>query len=117
MRHQLSGLRPLQIGDCRLYTYTLTSQLNHDFLRYNLQSAIANLQCFMPYTKKRLVQFLKLNQSLKSREDRIRTCDPLVPNQVRYRPALLPDYVLRFAVREGFEPSVQFNPYGSLANY
>jgi hypothetical protein len=25
-----------------------------------------------------------------SREDRIRTCDPLVPNQVRYRPALLP---------------------------
>ena len=27
-----------------------------------------------------------------SREDRIRTCDPLVPNQVRYRPALLPDH-------------------------
>ena len=26
----------------------------------------------------------------KGREDRIRTCDPLVPNQVRYRPALLP---------------------------
>ena len=25
-----------------------------------------------------------------SRGDRIRTCDPLVPNQVRYRPALLP---------------------------
>ena len=25
-----------------------------------------------------------------SREDRIRTCDPLVPNQVRYRPALIP---------------------------
>lgn len=54
-----------------------------------------------------------------SREDRIRTCDPLVPNQVRYRPALLPvlndeqelstsvpvHYFL--AVREGFEPSVQ----------
>ena len=80
------------------------------------------------------------------REDRIRTCDPLVPNQVRYRPALLPafaessagkpaeDLEKRFyifakplrsstaeasakAVREGFEPSVQFNPYGSLANY
>ena len=31
----------------------------------------------------------------KSREDRIRTCDPLVPNQVRYRPALLPGaYIL-----------------------
>ena len=29
---------------------------------------------------------------LKSRGDRIRTCDPLVPNQVRYRPALLPDH-------------------------
>ena len=25
-----------------------------------------------------------------SREDRVRTCDPLVPNQVRYRTALLP---------------------------
>jgi hypothetical protein len=25
------------------------------------------------------------------REDRIRTCDPLVPNQVRYRAALLPE--------------------------
>ena len=32
---------------------------------------------------------LKINYLL-SREDRIRTCDPLVPNQVRYRPALLP---------------------------
>lgn len=53
-----------------------------------------------------------------SREDRIRTCDHLVPNQVRYRPALLPEVCLNlFAVREGFEPSVQFNPYGSLANY
>ena len=51
------------------------------------------------------------------REDRIRTCDPLVPNQVRYRPALLPGYVLNSAVRAGFEPAVQFNPYGSLANY
>lgn len=50
-----------------------------------------------------------------SREDRIRTCDPLVPNQVRYRPALLPEYIA--AVRAGFEPAVQFNPYGSLANY
>ena len=28
------------------------------------------------------------------REDRIRTCDPLVPNQVRYRPALLPELTL-----------------------
>ena len=27
------------------------------------------------------------------REDRIRTCDPLVPNQVRYRPALLPETI------------------------
>ena len=46
------------------------------------------------------------------REDRIRTCDPLVPNQVRYRPALLPEPVIlnnykNKAVREGFEPSVQ----------
>jgi hypothetical protein len=35
---------------------------------------------------------LQRSYSLKpfSRGDRIRTCDPLVPNQVRYRPALLP---------------------------
>ena len=39
-----------------------------------------------------LLKKLKIN--LKSREDRIRTCDPLVPNQVRYRPALLPDPML-----------------------
>ena len=32
--------------------------------------------------------------SLNGREDRIRTCDPLVPNQVRYRPAPLPDYLM-----------------------
>ncbi|MCD6012426.1 MAG: hypothetical protein K0Q79_2288 [Flavipsychrobacter sp.] len=50
------------------------------------------------------------------RGDRIRTCDPLVPNQVRYRPALLPEQfflVLRLkillAVREGFEPSIRIN--------
>ena len=30
-----------------------------------------------------------------SREDRIRTCDPYVPNVVRYRAALLPDYPQR----------------------
>ncbi len=30
------------------------------------------------------------------REDRIRTCDPLVPNQVRYRPALLPETATSF---------------------
>ncbi len=50
------------------------------------------------------------------REDRIRTCDPLVPNQVRYRPALLPELNInakrnlrskKTAVREGFEPSVE----------
>ena len=28
---------------------------------------------------------------LNGRGDRIRTCDPLVPNQMRYRTALLPD--------------------------
>jgi hypothetical protein len=34
---------------------------------------------------------IKIEAILLGREDRIRTCDPLVPNQVRYRPALLPD--------------------------
>ncbi len=61
------------------------------------------------------------------REDRIRTCDPLVPNQVRYRPALLPELIRESpkklpelfltAVGAGFEPAVQSYPYGSLANY
>ena len=48
------------------------------------------------------------------REDRIRTCDPLVPNQVFYRAELPPEPVellqgtpVTPAVREGFEPSVQ----------
>ena len=74
------------------------------------------------------------------RGDRIRTCDPLVPNQVRYRPALLPDctfpvcrYLLpdvllpcqllltnilaKPAVRARFELAVHFKAYDSLANY
>jgi hypothetical protein len=78
------------------------------------------------------------------REDRIRTCDPLVPNQVRYRPALLPDSIWAAniqpfnlkpadfinlnekpsyakasegkAERVGFEPTVQYDPYDDLAN-
>jgi hypothetical protein len=33
-----------------------------------------------------------------SRGDRIRTCDPLVPNQMRYRPALLPELFVDLAV-------------------
>ena len=33
---------------------------------------------------------------------------------LRYFPSLC---TILLAVREGFEPSVQFNPYGSLANY
>jgi hypothetical protein len=28
---------------------------------------------------------------INGREDRIRTCDPLVPNQMRYQAALLPE--------------------------
>ena len=42
-----------------------------------------------------------------SRGDRIRTCDPLVPNQMRYRPALLPGLDacrLNGATPTGFEP-------------
>ena len=38
------------------------------------------------------------------RGDRIRTCDPLVPNQVRYRPALLPEISQYWATPTGFEP-------------
>ena len=72
-----------------------------------------------------------INHRAVSRGDRIRTCDPLVPNQVRYRPALLPELkeipktevqipegIISFggrsltlisknyAVRAGFEPAV-----------
>ena len=41
------------------------------------------------------------------REDRIRTCDPLVPNQVRYRPALLPE---RGSKSRDLAPPVQTLP-------
>ena len=34
---------------------------------------------------------LKKTLQTKNREDRIRTCDPLVPNQVLYQAELLPD--------------------------
>ena len=34
--------------------------------------------------------FLSLDSVLDGREDRIRTCDPLVPNQVLYQAELLP---------------------------
>ena len=40
---------------------------------------------------------------LKSREDRIRTCDPLVPNQVLYQAELLPVIGLKARPR-GVEP-------------
>ena len=36
-----------------------------------------------------------------SRDDRIRTCDPLVPNQMRYHLRYIPN----FAVRTGLEPA------------
>lgn len=49
----------------------------------------ASIHPIPPKTKKALQ--LTLKGFSFSREDRIRTCDPLVPNQVRYRPALLPD--------------------------
>ncbi len=32
-------------------------------------------------------------------------------------PGLYKDLIILVAVRAGFEPAVQFNPYGSLANY
>ena len=46
-----------------------------------------------PCTLVRLVQFSKVfvNFENSHREDRIRTCDPLVPNQVLYQAELLPD--------------------------
>ena len=37
-----------------------------------------------------------------SREDRIRTCDPYVPNVVRYRAALLPEKDKRVTKIKGF---------------
>ncbi len=38
----------------------------------------------------RLIFIFKLD--INGREDRIRTCDPLVPNQVLYQAELLPEY-------------------------
>ena len=47
----------------------------------------------------------------RSREDRIRTCDPLVPNQVRYRPALLPAFAKSSAGnnRKSFSEDILYN--------
>jgi len=52
--------------------------------------ALASKLASLPQNKKAALTFVK-GLHLFRREDRIRTCDPLVPNQVRYRPALLPD--------------------------
>jgi len=55
------------------------------------------------------------------RGGQIRTDDLLLPKQARYRATLRPEQKIPadrgFAERGGFEPPVQFNPYGSLANY
>gem|GEM_PF-4171906 len=56
------------------------------FLRSLLPASYQRSRTKKPWLSPRLILF--------RREDRIRTCDPLVPNQVRYRPALLPE--LRF---------------------
>ena len=37
---------------------------------------------------------------LKNREDRIRTCDPLVPNQVLYQAELLPGIRIRLKIKK-----------------
>ncbi len=45
--------------------------------------------------------------SKNGRRERIRTSDPLVPNQLRYQAALLADFFILFCLvrREGLEPS------------
>ncbi len=40
----------------------------------------------------------------KNREDRIRTCDPLVPNQVLYQAELLPEKIKKTTRPRGVEP-------------
>jgi hypothetical protein len=54
---------------------------------------------------------LPLNYTRNSRDDTIRTCDPLVPNQVLYQAELRPDECFiykinmsKMACPEGFEP-------------
>ena len=55
------------------------------FLRSLLPASYQHSRIKKPWLSPRLILFC--------REDRIRTCDPLVPNQVRYRPALLPELI------------------------
>jgi hypothetical protein len=52
----------------------------------------------LPLNYTRNMEFKKLS----GREDRIRTCDPLVPNQVLYQAELLPVYMVR---PTGVEPT------------
>ena len=44
-------------------------------------------------------------QKNNGRDDRIRTCGPLVPNQMRYQAALHPVRNKKLAERVGFEPT------------
>ncbi len=55
------------------------------------------------------------------RDTRIRTWDPLLPKQVRYRTALHPESKNKARLRgladgAGFEPAVRVSPYVGLAN-
>jgi hypothetical protein len=50
------------------------------------------------------------------RDTRIRTWDPLLPKQVRYRAALHPEKLQLTADRPGFEPGAQGYPCVGLAN-
>ncbi len=68
------------------------SGVKHFFGMFFNQSAIclvrADFQYIMCVTFMSTIFF----QEIDGREDRIRTCDPLVPSQVLYQAELLPDY-------------------------
>ena len=50
------------------------------------------------------------------RDDRIRTCDPLVPSEVRYQAALHPDAIVFYLIFN-IERSLVFNLYTAHSNF
>ncbi len=57
------------------------------------------------FRRKKTCLFRQVSKN--GRRERIRTSDPLVPNQLRYQAALLADFFILFCLvrREGLEPS------------
>ena len=84
---------------------TFSSQLAIEYILNVLYSCIFSRNFDKNYTSQKihLLRYLNFKQKnstddqycFSNQEDRIRTCDPLVPNQVLYQAELLPGYEVK----------------------